>query len=118
MRGGKLPISGHPKKWGRGNAMHVTMVHVNVKPERVDDFIDACRANHVGSIEEYGNRRFDILQNAGEPTKFVLFEAYTTAEQAVAHKETDHYKTWRDVVEEMMAEPRVGVPFNGLFPVD
>ena len=98
--------------------MHVTLVHVKVKPDRVDEFIEACRVNHVASIEEYGNRRFDILQDPKESTKFILVEAYVTAEQAAAHKETDHYKTWRDTVAEMMAEPRVGVPYNGLYPVD
>ena len=70
--------------------MHVTLVHIQVKPDRVDDFIEASRVNHVGSIEEPGNRRFDVLQDARDPTRFVLYEAYVTAEQAAAHKETPH----------------------------
>ena len=41
-----------------------------------------------------------------------------TAEQAMAHKETPHYIQWRDAVAGMMARPREGVPYNGLFPVD
>lgn len=98
--------------------MHVKLVHVQVKPDRVDDFIEACRVNHVGSIEEIGNRRFDILQDSRDPTKFILYEAYVTAEQAEAHKETQHYKQWRDAVTSMMARPREGVPYDGLFPVD
>jgi autoinducer 2-degrading protein len=96
--------------------MHVTMVEVRVKAEAVDGFIAACRANHEGSTVEPGNRRFDVLQDEGEPTRFVLYEAYTDEAAAAAHKETAHYLAWRDVVAPMMAEPRRGVPYRGLFP--
>ncbi len=96
--------------------MHVTLVKVSVKPDRVDDFIEASRANHEGSVREPGNRRFDILQDPGDPTSFILYEAYVGAEDAAAHKQTPHYLAWRDAVAEMMAEPRQGIPYNGLFP--
>jgi autoinducer 2-degrading protein len=96
--------------------MHVTLVHIRVKPDKVDAFIEASRPNHEGSIAEPGNRRFDILQDAADPTRFVLYEAYANAEAAAAHKETGHYLEWRETVADMMAEPRQGVPYVGLFP--
>ena len=96
--------------------MHVTIVHVSVKPEAVDAFIEATRANHEASVQEPGNRRFDVLQSPDDPTAFILYEAYADAADAAAHKETAHYLTWRETVAEMMAEPRRGVPFSGLFP--
>lgn len=96
--------------------MHVTLVHVRVKEERLADFIAACERNHAGSVREPGNRRFDVLQDAAEPTRLVLYEAYVSAEAAGAHKTTAHYLAWRDAVAEMMAEPRQGVRYDGLFP--
>jgi autoinducer 2-degrading protein len=96
--------------------MHVTLVHVQVKPERVDDFIAAIKANHEGSVAEPGNRRFDVLQDPSDTTKFILYEAYASADDAAKHKETAHYLAWRAAAEEMMAAPRQGVPYNGLFP--
>ena len=96
--------------------MHVTLVHVRVKPESIDAFIEATRANHEASIRESGNRRFDVLQEPDDPTGFLLYEAYATAADAVAHKNTAHYLAWRDTVTDMMAEPRRGEPMNGLFP--
>lgn len=96
--------------------MHVTMVKVSVKPDRVEDFVEATRANHEGSVAEAGNRRFDILQDPEDATRFVLYEAYASAADAAAHKETAHYLAWRDAVAEMMAEPRQGVPYTCLFP--
>lgn len=96
--------------------MHVTLVHVHVKPESLTEFIEACRLNHEGSIAEPGNRRFDVLQDAVDPGHFVLYESYVSEAAARAHKETAHYAAWRDTVASMMASPRKGLPFNGLFP--
>lgn len=97
--------------------MQVTIVHITVKPDYIDDFIEASRLNHEFSVTEPGNRRFDVLQSADNPAQFVLYEAYKNAAEAAKHKETDHYKQWRETVAEWMAQPRQGVPYNGLFPV-
>lgn len=96
--------------------MHVTLVHVSVKPGHIDDFIEATRRNHVASVQEPGNRRFDVLQSSDEPAQFVLYEAYASAEDAQAHKQTTHYLAWRDAVADWMAAPRRGVSYAGLFP--
>lgn len=101
---------------GEAHIMHVTLVHVSVKAEYLDDFIEASRANHEASTLEPGNRRFDVLQNADDATKFVLYEAYASAADAKAHKDTDHYATWREAVAHMMDEPRQGVAYVGLAP--
>ena len=98
--------------------MHVTLVHVQVTEEQIDEFLEATRLNHEASIKEKGNRRFDILQDANDPSKFLLYEAYATAEDAAAHKETLHYAIWRERVAMMMAKPREGVQYNCLFPKD
>lgn len=96
--------------------MHVTLVHVRVKADAVAAFIEASRANHQASVCEPGNRRFDVLQAADDPTRFILYEAYASAVDAAAHKDTAHYLAWRDAVADMMAEPRRGQPMSGLFP--
>ncbi len=96
--------------------MQVTIVHVHVKPEHINDFIEASRHNHFASIHEPGNLRFDILQSAEDPSRFVLYEAYRSAADATAHKETSHYLAWRETVAGWMAEPRQGVAYNGLLP--
>ncbi|HZL14777.1 MAG TPA: antibiotic biosynthesis monooxygenase [Verrucomicrobiae bacterium] len=97
--------------------MHVTLVHVHVLPEHVADFVAATRPNHEGAVAEPGCLRFDVLQAAGDPTRFVLYEAYVDAAAAAAHKETAHYLAWKAAVAGWMAEPRRGEPFTGLLPV-
>lgn len=96
--------------------MHVTLVHVHVQPDRVDDFIAATRDNHLQSVQEPGNLRFDVIQQADDATRFVLYEAYVDAAAASAHKQTAHYLKWRDTVADWMASPRQGVLHRGLFP--
>lgn len=96
--------------------MHVTLVHVHVKPECLEHFVAATQLNHEASILEPGNRRFDVLQDPADDAHFILYEAYATAEDAAAHKQTAHYAAWRNAVADMMAEPRRGVPMTGLYP--
>lgn len=96
--------------------MHVTLVDVCVKPENVDDFIEATRANHIASVLEPGNLRFDVLQSPDDTSRFLLYEAYVSAEAATAHKQTAHYLRWRDAVAPWMAARRIGMPYRGLFP--
>lgn len=96
--------------------MHATLVYVHVKPSDVKDFIEATRLNHEAAVEEPGNLRFDVLQLEGDESKFVLYEAYRYEEDAIAHRETEHYKIWRETVADMMGEERHGVVHKGLFP--
>jgi autoinducer 2-degrading protein len=98
--------------------MHVTLVNVYVKPEHIDDFIKASEQNHKQSIGEPGNFRFDILQSTSDPAHFVMYESYRAPEDAARHKQTEHYLRWRETVAEWMAKPRVGLPYQGLFPAE
>jgi quinol monooxygenase YgiN len=98
--------------------MQIVHVHVHVKPEFVEAFKQATLENAGHSINEAGNTRFDVLQQADDPTRFILVEVYKTAEASAAHKETPHYKLWRDAVMKMMVEPRQGIKYNNIFPSD
>ena len=97
--------------------MQVTIVHVHVKQDHIDDFIEASRLNHEASVIEPGNLRFDVLQSSDDPSRFVLYEAYRDDEEAAKHKQTEHYLTWRNTVADWMQKPRKGISYIGLFPV-
>jgi quinol monooxygenase YgiN len=98
--------------------MLIVCVHVRVNPDCIEAFRDATVANARQSVQEPGIARFDVIQGSDDPTSFQLIEVYRTAEDPARHKETAHYKTWRDTVESMMAEPRRGVKYTGVFPSD
>lgn len=98
--------------------MLVVHVQVQVKPERVEAFKAATVANARASVQEPGIARFDVVQQADDPTRFVLVETYRTAGAPAQHKETAHYAIWRDTVAPMMAAPRSSVKFGNVFPDD
>lgn len=98
--------------------MLIVLVHVKVKPECVEQFKLASMENAKASVKEPGIARFDVIQQQDDPTKFVLVEVYRSSEATLAHKETKHYKKWRDTVADMMAEPRHSVKYLNVFPDD
>jgi quinol monooxygenase YgiN len=98
--------------------MYIVHVHVHVKPEHVDVFVEATIENARNSVREPGIARFDFIQDLDDPTKFVLIEVYRTPDDPAAHKETAHYNIWREKVANMMAEPRQSVKYANVFPDD
>lgn len=98
--------------------MHIVHVHVKVKPEFVEAFRAATIENARNSVQEPGIARFDVMQDTGDPSRFVLVEVYRTAQAPAEHRNTAHYQTWRDTVAEMMAEPRQRAEYSNVFPAD
>ncbi len=98
--------------------MIVVHVHVRVKPIFVEAFVEATVGNASHSVREPGVARFDVLQQADDPSRFILVEVYRSEAAVGAHKQTEHYLAWRDAVQEMMAEPRHAVRFANVFPDD
>ena len=96
--------------------MHIVHVFVHVKPDCVDAFRQATLENARNSVQEPGVARFDVIRQTDDPTRFVLVEVYRTSDDPAHHKETAHYKTWRDTVADMMAEPRTSIKYNNVFP--
>jgi autoinducer 2-degrading protein len=95
--------------------MVVTIVNVHVKQDAIDIFIKASELNHLGTIKEPGNVRFDVIQLEDNPCKFVLYEAFHSKEDILKHKETSHYRAWREAVDGIMAERRSAVVYEGLY---
>ena len=96
--------------------MVVTCVHLFVRAEHIEDFIKATSINHEASIEEPQNLRFDVLQEPNDPSRFMLYEAYASEAGAAAHRQTQHYLTWRETVAPWMAEPRTGLSYIVVAP--
>jgi (4S)-4-hydroxy-5-phosphonooxypentane-2,3-dione isomerase len=100
------------------HSLSIIHVHVRVKPDFVDAFHIATLANATASVREPGIARFDVMQDADDRTQFVLTELYRSEDAMLAHRETAHYKTWRDTVADWMAEPRTRRRFVNVFPDD
>lgn len=95
--------------------MLIVHVHVHVKAESIESFKEITQENARASAKEPGIARFDVVQQADDPTRFVLVEVYRTADAPAKHKETAHYAKWRDAVVSMMAEPRSRTEYGEVF---
>ncbi len=95
--------------------MYVVSVTVCVKPEMINSFIQTTLENAQKTRHEPGNVRFDVLQAESSANEFLLYEAYHTADDFVAHQQTEHYLNWREAVADMMEQPRRGVRHHSLF---
>ena len=98
--------------------MFIVHVIVHVTADQVEAFKAATIENAQNSLQEPGVARFDVVQQLDDPTRFVLVEAYRTADDPARHKETAHYQKWRDTVADMMAEPRSAIKYTNVFPDD
>ena len=98
--------------------MYIVQVQVQVTADGIDAFRAASMENARHSVQEPGIARFDVLQQADEPTRFVLVEVYRTPDDAAGHKETAHYQRWRDAVAPLMAQPRTSVKYANVYPDD
>ncbi|MBW2458391.1 MAG: antibiotic biosynthesis monooxygenase [Deltaproteobacteria bacterium] len=96
--------------------MFIVHVFVHVKADQVEAFKVATIENATHSLQEPGVARFDVVQQLDDSTRFVLVEAYRTADDPARHKETAHYQKWRDTVADMMAEPRSALKFGEVHP--
>ena len=93
--------------------MHVTLVEINVHEDKIDEFIEVFRQNHLGSVQEEGNMRFDVLQDPEVNSRFYIYEAYKDEDAVAFHKTTPHYKTCVAKLESLMTGPRKKRLFNG-----
>ena len=96
--------------------MFVVCIHVHAKPENREAFLEATLENARNTVQEPGNLRFDVNQQADDPNRFMIYEVYRSEDGMKAHKQTPHYAKWRETVADWMAEPRRGVQHEGLFP--
>ncbi len=100
--------------------MLIFQFHHYVKSEHVETYKDAILANARETLKEPGVLRFDVLQDAEDPTHFSLLEVYRDEAAREHHLETEHFKTFRDLVREhdVFVQSGQANQFEALFPDD
>ena len=62
-----------------------------------------CLANEAGCLQ------FDVVQDPKNPTRFVMLEVYKDDAAIQAHQDSQHFKDFRPVVNELVADRKVEV---------
>jgi autoinducer 2-degrading protein len=96
--------------------MFIMQVSIQVKPEYIEAFKAASLANGQGAVAEAANWRFELFQQADDPTRFMLLEIYDTPAGLDAHRQTPHFQTWLATVQEMFVVQRTRTDWQAIFP--
>ncbi|MBX9590496.1 MAG: antibiotic biosynthesis monooxygenase [Hyphomonadaceae bacterium] len=90
--------------------MRAILAYLIVKPGLEAEFqrqmtaqAQRCLANEPGCLQ------FDVVQDPKAPARFVMLEVYTDDAAIKAHQESQHFKDFRPVVSELVAERKVEV---------
>ena len=98
--------------------MHIMHVQIRIKPEHIEAFQAATIENASHSVKEPGIARFDVIQQADDPTRFMLLEVYRSLHDVDSHRATAHYNAWAAKVADMFAEPRTRALYTNVYPAD
>src|SRR5215472_13001100 len=96
--------------------MQMIIVRLEVKPDRVDDFLNLVSFNAAESRKEPGNLRFDVVRSVENTTLFRLYEVYKNDDSIRAHQATPHHAKWRAEIEELLVTPRLSEKFVSVLP--
>lgn len=77
--------------------MVVVHVALEIQPEHCAAFEAATRDNARGSRQEAGNLRFDAIKRADAANQYILYEVFKDRDAQQAHRETPHYKRWKEL---------------------
>lgn len=104
---------------------HHRLVTLEVNPHRFDSYVDAMRAEEIGSRREPGNLNFDLWRDERETNVIHLFQSWVT-ERALteAHVKEPHFQYVRglgdealiDLCEERVLVERGAGPHQALAP--
>jgi (4S)-4-hydroxy-5-phosphonooxypentane-2,3-dione isomerase len=96
--------------------MVALLVHIQVKPDCIEQFLAETIENARNSRKEPGIVRFDLIQEVEDPSRFVLFELYRDQPAAEAHRLTAHYAKWRDAVPSLLVTERTRKIYRPIEP--
>lgn len=95
--------------------MHIVHVYFHVKPEHIETFKIASIENAQNSRKEAGVISFDVLQQQDDSARFKFVEIYHTPDDQIKHRGTEHFKKWRQLIEEMLEEQYTPLKYNMVY---
>jgi quinol monooxygenase YgiN len=72
----------------------VLVVNIRIKADNVEPFMALLLTNAREARQEPGCRQFEVLVDAADRTKVMLFEVYDDERAFEAHQQTPHFKNY------------------------
>lgn len=96
--------------------MFAMLVEINIKEGKEQEFLDVFERNHLGTRQEKGNLRFDVLRDPEIRTRFYAYEVYENEQALAEHRKTEHYQRCVKELEPLMTTHRSKKIFEWVFP--
>ncbi|ANU82396.1 autoinducer-2 (AI-2) modifying protein LsrG [Aggregatibacter actinomycetemcomitans] len=96
--------------------MFAMLVEINIKEGKELEFLDVFERNHIGTRQEPGNLRFDVLRDPEVRTRFYAYEVYVNEAALEEHRKTAHYHRCVAKLEPIMTGSRSKKIFEWVFP--
>jgi quinol monooxygenase YgiN len=94
-------VSGGTPAGGAG--AHVVIAELEVKPERLGEFVALARSFAAECLaREPGCRQFQVVRLESTPHHVLFFEAYDDAAAFDAHRATDHLARFKAAFQDMV----------------
>jgi len=75
--------------------VHVTVTY-NIKEDKIEQFLTALKPMIIATNKERGCVRFNIHQDKGEKSKFIMMEEWKSQRYLTMHLKSEHLKKYRD----------------------
>lgn len=84
--------------------MVILLVTLQVKPEHLSEFLEVARhdAEH-SEKDEPGCLRFDVSRDRDDPNRFYFYEVYRDEAALEAHRQTPHFRLYREKSQALLA---------------
>lgn len=83
--------------------MFAIFVTVNIKPDRIEEYLAACVEEGEASVrDELNCFRFEILRDKNKPNQVCYMEVFKDEESLQVHWETPHFKKMWDATKDMV----------------
>ena len=96
--------------------MFAMLVEINIKEGKELEFLAVFERNHIGTRQEPGNLRFDVLRDPEVRTRFYAYEVYVNEAALEEHRKTAHYHRCVAELEPIMTGSRSKKIFEWVFP--
>jgi len=90
--------------------MRAILAYLTAKPGKEAEFKEKmtaqakrCLANEPGCLQ------FDVAQDPKDPARLVMLEVYQDETAIKAHQESQHFKDFRPVISELVADRRIEI---------
>ena len=105
-----------PRAAAQSAAPYINAVDLDIVPAEMERYKAAIIANAAATVKEPGCRQFDILVLASNPNHVFLYEVYDSEAAFLAHRASDHFKSYMATTGNMVAKrdarPMTSIAFN------